>query len=66
MYQKGSRVAYARFNASGSDKMNWMNISRLVTSSWSDVQAQGGNSLDFASLEGLDRYLRAIFIFYFF
>ena len=59
-------MASARFNASGSDKMNWMSISRLVSSSWSDVQSQGGTSLDIASLEGLDRYLRAIFISIFF
>ena len=50
-------MAYATFNASGSDKMSWMNVSRLVNSSWNDVQFHGSDNLAMASLEGIYRFI---------
>ena len=38
MYENGSRVAFATFDASGSDHTSWMSPERLLESSWDDVQ----------------------------
>ena len=37
IFAAGSSVAHAVFNATNSDKMDWMSSDRLLTSSWSDV-----------------------------
>ena len=36
-------VAFAVFNASGLDKMNWMSADHLITSSWNDIKAYMAN-----------------------
>ena len=53
MYKQGSRVAYATFNATGSDKMGWMNISRLVNSSWMDIRSYDKKTPPIAAIGGL-------------
>ena len=37
MFAAGSSVAHVVFNATNSDKMDWMSRDRLLTSSWSDI-----------------------------
>ena len=54
-------MAYATFNATDSDKMSWMGVSRLVNSSWSDIHSHGSNSPVIASVEGISRYVMNIF-----
>ena len=53
MYKGGHRVAYATFNATGADKMGWFSMSRLVSSSWSDVFAYAASNRVVASVEGI-------------
>lgn len=38
MYASGSTVAFATFNARGTDKMSWLSADRLINSSWDDVR----------------------------
>ena len=38
MFDSGSRVAFAVFNATGLDKMSFMRDDRLIMSSWSDIK----------------------------
>ena len=56
MYKQGSRVAYARFNASGTDSMDWLNATRLIDSSWTDIQSYTSADKVMASVEGFFRY----------
>ena len=37
MYNEGKMVAYAQYNASGTNQSNWLNAQRLDYSSWGDI-----------------------------
>ena len=39
MEDAGHAVAFARFDASGSNKLSWMSAQRIQSSSWDDFEA---------------------------
>ena len=51
MYRSGAMMAFAVYNATGSDKMSWMEANRLRYSSWADANE---DSLLFTSRFGVE------------
>ena len=55
MYKNDQRVAYATFNATGADKMSWLSVSRLLSSSWNDIYSADSDRPVIASVTGFHR-----------
>ena len=49
LYKIGKLMKELKFNAKGSDKLNWFSFSRLNQSSWTDMKTQPNN---FFSIRG--------------
>ena len=53
MQEGGSSVAHAIFDGTSSDKMTWLNASRLLSSSWRDVKEYTATNDHTASVDGV-------------
>ncbi|KAL9952130.1 hypothetical protein ACROYT_G039340 [Oculina patagonica] len=51
LYKDGSSVKELKFNAQGSDKLNWFSVDKLTENSWSDVKTEPRNSFSIAGRE---------------
>ena len=45
-----------KFNAKGSDKLNWFSFSRLIQSPWSDIKTEPKNFFSIIGDRGHNRY----------
>lgn len=55
MFDSGSKAAYAYFEARGTDKMAWLNASRLLNSTWNDVTDYTSTENTTISVAGIER-----------
>ena len=59
LYKGGKVMKELKFNAKGSDKLNWFSFSRLNQSSWTDMKTQPNN---YFSIHGDPSSVRHFFI----